>query len=410
MAGPPPLVIALSLYALVLLVGLLWLAAGVGRMVLRRIGVVACSGLEAGLFAIVLGLGMTAYAVLALGLVGLLRAPFIAAALLALAVVAHIDLLTVARAVPTGVRDVRAALAMLWNADRILALAIPIAGVMFAAVALEALAPPFGYDSLMYHLHGARRFLELGRIAPLPDVQQANQPFTVELLYLIGLAFGSAELGGVLHLTCALLCGLAVFAVGRSWLGTRTGAFAAVICLSTTILSVYGPMANIDYGAALFDFLAVAAFGSWLRERRPGWLVVSGMLLGFSLGSKYLGVLTGAALGLGLILTALRSGMGLGRLARLVLLFGVPAALIAAPWYLKSWLWFGTPVWPFLSPGPPDLNVTLAGQVRMARTPLEFLTLPYRLYTEGSLEYPEARLPLLFVLVPLYAVVSKQRR
>src|SRR5438874_420756 len=63
-----PLVIATHLYALVLLVGLLWLACALGRLTLRRCGVVPESRLEHGVFAIALGLGLLATVVIALGL------------------------------------------------------------------------------------------------------------------------------------------------------------------------------------------------------------------------------------------------------------------------------------------------------------------------------------------------------
>ena len=72
-----------------------------------------------------------------------------------------------------------------------------------------------------------------------------------------------------------------------------------MIFLSSPVLAVYGPLANIDYVWVFFDFLALYAFANWTRDQRPSWLILAGLAGGLSLGSKYLGALTCAAIGLG---------------------------------------------------------------------------------------------------------------
>ena len=57
----------------------------------------------------------------------------------------------------------------------------------------------------MYHLQGPRLFLEAGRILPLPNTWGANNPFTLELLFMFGLRFGSDNFAKLLHLSFALL-------------------------------------------------------------------------------------------------------------------------------------------------------------------------------------------------------------
>ena len=404
-----PLVILVHLYALMLLGGLLWLATGVGRGVLRLVGVASESRLEQLLLSVALGLGVVANVVLALGLVGLLRPIALAGAVAALAVLARRDLAALARGLPDLVRAglaVRTSLRERGMAGRLM---VPLTELMVGVVATRALAPPIGYDALMYHLHGPKRFLELGRLTLLPDVQQANMPITVDLLYLLGLAFGSAELANALHLAFSLLVAAATFSFGRDYLGERVGWIAAATFLSTTMISVYGPVANIDYGLALFDFLAVCAFARWLRTRQASWLVVAGLLIGFALGSKYLGALTPLALGLALVGDWLRRSRRPLDLLRVALAIGAPAALIAAPWYVKNLVWLGSPVWPFLAPGPKDLNIELMANAHLGRGLLDVLLLPLRLYTEGSLEHPDARPALLLLALPLYLVVPRNR-
>jgi hypothetical protein len=80
-----PLVVFTHLYALVLVAGLTWLAAGVGHLGLRKLRLPTRDPLEHWVFSLGLGLGVTAYVVLGLGLIGLLSPSTIALAIAALA-------------------------------------------------------------------------------------------------------------------------------------------------------------------------------------------------------------------------------------------------------------------------------------------------------------------------------------
>ncbi|MGE3269885.1 MAG: glycosyltransferase family 39 protein [Chloroflexota bacterium] len=406
-----PLVIATHLYALLLASGLLWLGLALGRAILRPLGLTAAYRLSDALFSVAVGLGALAYLVLTLGLSGVLHPAVIAVALLAVATVVRRDLVAAANEARSALTALLAARRAVRQGNRLLALCVPLLEFMLGLLMLQALAPPTGYDALMYHLTGPKRFLELGRIAVLPDVQQANMPFTVDLLYLIGLALGSDELAGVLHLAFALALTAAIFSFGREFVSRQVGAFGAVIFLSGTVVAVYAPMANVDFGLALFDFLAVYAFVRWLRSCQRAYLLLCGSLLGLALGTKYLGGITALALGVALLwhLARLWGTRSATTLLADLLAFGLPALLIAAPWYAKNWLWLGSPVWPFLAPGEPDLNIAISANVNLGREWFDYLLLPWRMYFGPAHEYPLARPPLLLWLLPLYLLLPKHR-
>ncbi|MCC7368600.1 MAG: glycosyltransferase family 39 protein [Chloroflexi bacterium] len=408
---PTPLAIFTHLYGLLLLAGLLWLSASVGRAIFRAGRQPADSALASWLFATVLGAGVLAYLMLALGLVSLLTP---SAIVLTLAVVAGVVWPSL-REAPSAVLAARQWLATARagtrRAGRLLGFCVPLTELMLALLLVQALAPPTGYDGLMYHLAGARRFLELGRLTVLPDIQQANMPFTVDMLYLIGLVLGSDEVAGLLHLAFALMLALSVFQFGHEFLDARTGAFSAAILLSGTLVAVYAPMPNIDFGLALFDFLAVYAFARWLRDQRRSDLVLCGSLLGFGLGTKYLGGITVIVLGLTLLwrLAPTVRTRGPRPVLADLLVFGAPVALIAAPWYVKNLLLLGSPIWPFLAPGETDLNIAISANVSLGRSWLDYLLLPWRIYFGTGHEYPLARLPLLLMVLPLYTLLPGHR-
>jgi hypothetical protein len=404
-----PLVVASHLFALLLGAAMLALAAGVGSALLDKVALTWESRLERCLFAVTIGLGAIAYAVLGLGLAGLLQPASILGVLVVLAVIARHEILDRLRDVRGLVLAVMRARRALRSQDRVLGLAIPIADLLLIGLVIEALAPPMGYDALMYHLLGPKRFLELGRIAVLPDVQQANMPMTVDMLYTVGLAFGSDELAAVIHLAMALFGATTTFAFARRFVGERVAWIAPIIFLSTSMIWLYAPNANIDYGLALFDVMAVFAVTIWAHDRQPRWLLVAGALGGLCLGTKYLGATTVGLLGLFVLTQAIRSRARPAEIVRLALLYGLPALIVASPWYIKNWLWLGSPVWPLLRTDSQDFNIAITPNVRYGTGLLDYLLIPYYLYVDGSLEFSLSRPPILFLLLPLYLLLPRHR-
>ena len=408
-----PLVLATHLYAVVLVIGLLWLAAALGRTVLRACRLEAESRLEHDLFAVALGLGLIASVVFGLGLAQILGAPTLAVAVTVIAVLVRHDLVAVANDLPSALRSAWSVRQSLRAQGHGLALLVPIVEILFVALLIHALAPPTSNDALTYHLQGPRRFLELGGIVPMLDLQQAMMPLAVNMLYLLGLAFGSDELGGVLHLAISMVVAAGTFSFARRFFGERVGWIAATTFVSTQLMLTFATVAYVDYGLALFDFLAVYAFFLWRESGRRGWLVVAGMLVGCALASKYLGAVTALCLGVWLLLQIVREWRerGLTGAVALLLAFGLPILLIAGPWYLKNLVWFGNPVWPFLSSNPNDFNMYLGGTSRFADSGglIGTLLLPVRLYLNGSVEYPVIRPPLQLLILPLYLFLPKHR-
>jgi hypothetical protein len=87
----------------------------------------------------------------------------------------------------------------------------------------------------------------------------------------------------------------------------------------------------------------------------------------------------------------------------------VPAALVAAPWYMKNVLWLGSPLWPLTGGDPNDYNLYISPKVRFSGGLLGEPLIPFRLYAEGSIEYAGVRPPFALLLSPLYLIVPRHR-
>ena len=445
-----PLVPLARLFDLLLLGGALLLGHAVGARLLRALGLALAPAepVAGAVYATALGLGALAYAALALGLVGLYRAPVLLAGVLLLAVLLRRDLaasgaglLALARrarrggvqGIPRGVP----ALAALLTFGALLALA-------------GALTPPHHYDPLAYHLLGPQRYLATGWIRPLEEIVYANLPLTVELLYGVGLAFGSEVFGQLLHLAFGGLTAAALWALARRHFDAPTASLALAVFLSTPLVVVWARVANIDLALTLYLLLMVmatlratsderratseepdpgeaaashtTASGSTFVARRSSlaarrWLALAGAFAGLALATKYQALFAVPLLAVVLLVDGLlfRRRGGRGALADVGVFLGV-AVLVGSPWYARNWLQLGNPVWPLFVGGRGfgPLAVELVdyfarGMALSPRTPLGYLLLPLRAYTRGSIEQTLAILSPLYLLLPALLVLPRQR-
>ena len=352
---------ALALYIVILLI-----CAGAGARLLKLLRVARPEGppsrpAEAGLgtddltvaeeipFAAAIGLGLLAYLVLGIGLLGYLRLPGVLAIMALLALVGW-------RETPRLARRLLAGLSALdvWRRSVLPLTVFLLAMLVFTLIGALAPAGDGDYDSLVYHLTIPKLYVRAGDIHPVPWLSHSNFPFTLEMLYSLGLLLDGQSLAKLFHWGCGWLTVLAVFGFGRRWWGPRAGWLGATIFAAVPLAAWQMVTAYVELGVALFCFLAVAALARTRgqpadqlpsKNYNTGWLWVAALMCGWALGVKMLG---GAALAFSLaaLLWSRRSSQR--PRAYHVALFLLVAAAVACPWYIKSYLWTGNPVYPFL--------------------------------------------------------------
>jgi len=209
-----------------------------------------------------------------------------------------------------------------------------------------------------------------------------------EMLYALGLAFGTDTFARLLHLLFLTLLVVATFGVATRDLGARGGWFAVAVLLGIPILPIWGSLALTDMAWALYCFLAVVAMLRWSRDGGRGWLAIGGVLTGFAASSKYLGL--GIALLLvGWIAVSRRHPDRQARF-KAVGLFVACAAAVASPWFVKNLVWTGNPVYPFVLGGPDWSLLRLSYLMTYLRSFgagtgfVETLLLPWNLYVRHA--------------------------
>ena len=344
---------------------LVLIAAGAGMAALRRLdclpeGAVASFAWGAGL-----GLGMMAYGVQAIGLVGLLRQPILLGWVGLLFIAGLPSLWAWLRELPFALRAWRSDVAATGGAGALSVLFI-VACLGLAVLTLPATLAPAGgmdWDSLSYHLAAPKIYLQRGAVSLIPYDSHTNFPFTMEMLYTLGLAWGGQGAAKLIHWSAGWLTALALAA----WVGERAvgedgeprpwaGPLAAALFASIPLVMWEATTAYIDLGTALFQFLALASlFRAFAAEERSGayrWLALAGIFSGLAMGTKYTALLQFGLLGLAVLVFARKS-----RDWRGVAAFGLAGVIVASPWYLRNWIWTNNPVYPFFIPlFPNSLN------------------------------------------------------
>jgi hypothetical protein len=366
-----------------------------------------------------LGLGLCGSSALlfALAALGALRPEWLrTGALAAAAAGAALALRAALPRAPSALRRVREA------TQAVEGVALGCLGATLLVHFLLALGPQVAWDAETYHLTLPRIFLEQTGFARVPFLLFSTWPLATELLYAVALAVRDHVLAHLLHFGIGVLLVAGTAALARRQAGPAAGVLAAVLLLLDPHVAFELESAYVDLALALYFLLAFAAWEPSLArpepQRRRALLALAGVFLGAAAGTKVIG-------GLGaLVFGSLELALGvasrrpprrlLGDLAYLL----APAALLAAPWYLRSYALMGDPLHPLLYPifrgggeeWSPELHARISAHREaygMGRSLGDLFMLPLRLTAMGD---PEAALrfggtlhPIWALLVPLVA-------
>jgi hypothetical protein len=348
--APPLLVSPLA----VALICALCLAAG--RRLAGVLGVRSSifSYSERGVVYLGLGAGALAFVPFALGAVGQLSVTTVRLALAVLCVPLAVDLLGVARAALARRRPEAATPA--WK--------LALLGALLPALVasfLVALSPTLDPDGLSYHLTAPKRWLEDGRLVYLPTYMFSNTPMGVEMLFTLGLAAAGDTAAKLLHWCLGVAGAVAVFHAGERLGSKAAGATSAVLFIAgpLAVTKLLG-LAYIEGAVAFAIAVATLTWLAWLQHREASLLRVSALLVGFSVTFKITAALFAVAM-TALTLFAIvdakrrqRVGLTWGAALGALALMAVPAL----PWFVRSAIVTGNPLFPLFARLVPTRDLT----------------------------------------------------
>ena len=400
----------MTLVALICLFGVLVIALGLGRRCLHALRLRTLSSLEEAVFAVGLGLGIQSYLVWTLGLLGRADRLSLYAALGVLALFAAPGLSR------SPVFSNLRASGRIWPRtyrSRLLGILLLTAGILNL---VGTVAPPSFEDALAYHFAVPKIWLQQHQITELPWHLESYQPFTIEMLFLLGMALSGGTLSALFHWLFGVLIAASLFTFQRRHVPGSSPLVAACIFYLSGLIAWESTSGFVDLGLTFFAHLSIFGILNWLQRRRDtAWLAVSGIFAGLAAGSKYVGLFVPVCLLL-MLLVALRGVRFTRDAGTAAAIFGLCAFSVGSPWYIKNALQTGDPLYPFglalfghgaLDQFLPGLSQGFAAKKDL----LDFLLLPFRLTFSGD-RFGKSQLlgPLFLSFLPLLGWALKERR
>ncbi|MBI4864038.1 MAG: hypothetical protein HY815_27840 [Candidatus Riflebacteria bacterium] len=285
--------------------------------------------------------------VLVVGLLGHLDLPAVLVALTAVCLI--VSRFTVARTVPTPDQG----RGRPWRGF-IGVMALVAAACLGCWSARGLVTPPCSWDSVIYHLPFAVRWVQTGSLAGHVSVTHtsavAYYPSGHETLVSCALLpLHNELLVSLVNLPYVILAGLAIMAIAR-----RLGAHEDLArCAGLAFLFVpelYRSQLNTAYNDIYltFAFLAATLFAVGDRSESSGWrrCVLFGLAIGLALGTKYLAV---PHVGVVVILFLARHagpGRSIGRAVAALSIISICALATGGFWYIRNALVTSNPFYP----------------------------------------------------------------
>jgi 4-amino-4-deoxy-L-arabinose transferase-like glycosyltransferase len=309
-----------------------------GRLVLTRLDF--SSTLEEIACSTTVGLGLLSLLLFAVGLLGGFSKPVLILLVLAIWIVGFpVWWRWRARAadVLRGLRRLPRRRILLW------VLAVALVVVFTSPFWLLSFYPPRDWDDISYHLASAKEYAEQGRLVVTPYLRFAVFPQAVGMLFTLAFILADDITAQLVSALMWLLVGLLLFVWGRKDGSHTVGALAACLWLASPSVVRFSTTAYIDVGLTLFVLGGAYALFRWMEHRSPGWLLVAAFLVGMAAGSKYTGLFFLMFYAVAVFAVARPRERW-----RSILSFAAVAVVAASPWYLRSFLVTGDPLFPML--------------------------------------------------------------
>lgn len=273
--------------------------------------------------------------------------------------------------------------------------------------------PPFARDDMIYHLQVPKLMAITGRLAFDPFNANSNFPLLFEMPFAALQVLKLPLSPFLINTAFALLFAMVFYAaLGRRNLIVPDACLsvpqrlAAAAALAVT--PVLFDLLHTAYAEIFFALLILMASLFYLvhleADSRAHWLRACACL-GLACAVKYPGVIFAALF--------IAHEFFRGRDRKLMYAGALLCAAIAGPWYLKSWILTGNPVFPlansfFASPYISAMRFAgfhhMLADYNMGRAPLDYLLLPFRLALGMDASEPgkglgfDGRLSLLFAV------------
>ncbi|MFH1516122.1 MAG: hypothetical protein ABIG42_11775 [bacterium] len=210
-------------------------------------------------------------------------------------------------------------------------------------------APTTTWDPLDYHYVLPREWLQNGGFVNLPKLMYSNFPASVELIWLCGMALMGDIIANHFTWWFGFLLGLTLLHIGRQWFINLSGWIGLVLFLALPIVYTEEiPGGVIDLAVFTFNLLTIHFALLYTRHERTEDAVFAWLFASNSLAMKHSSVLSLVFAVIAIAYVFYKKGNFAKGIKASALLF-ICAFILPLLWYVKSFVYTGNPVYPFLN-------------------------------------------------------------
>ena len=231
------------------------------------------------------------------------------------------------------------------NKLHMLMLATMIVGLSITAI--SALAPSVSedWDSLAYHLAVPKMFLEHGGFYYINFTSHSNFPMLQELLYIPSIFLGYPVGAKLLSFWFGIFAIITAGYIISRYFNKTAVIWTSFIIFSMPIFLWSITTAYIDIASAFFVLLAVYFTFSYIDTKNKKDLIACGLAIGFTASLKMTGIQFILLFPLWILIDNAINAKHINW--KNILYIIIPALIICMPWYIKTFIFTGNPVYPF---------------------------------------------------------------
>ena len=210
---------------------------------------------------------------------------------------------------------------------------------------LSALVPPFLWDELDYNLAIPKIYARHHEIIPLFSIWRSEFPFNINMLFVIGLLLKNGILAKLFSWSYSILLALAIYTFGKRFYNKKTALIGASIYLSLPMIVNHIGSSYIDIPVAFLVFMSVYCLIIWINYNKNSWLWMSAVMTGLSIASKHTALFFAVTTTLLAIFFLFKKEKYSA--IKKIIAYGLIVLLFALPWYVRSYIDSGNPIWPY---------------------------------------------------------------
>lgn len=225
-------------------------------------------------------------------------------------------------------------------------------GLVFVFICALTPSVSDDWDSLAYHLSAPKLFLQHGGFYYINYSSHTNFPMLQEILYVTPILFNIPVAGKLLHFFFGIMTMLLTGYIISGHFNKQKDRYSTVwgpfMVFSMPIFLWLMTTAYIDITVAFYGLLALYFALEYSDRKDVKDLILLGFACGFAASCKMLGCQFILLFALWIILdNVIKNKSVFKNVSKHILIFLFPSLLVCLPWYIKTLIFTGNPVYPF---------------------------------------------------------------